>query len=197
MLFLLFGSSASGKTTLVRRVAGRVDRVVGHDFDEIGVPAGADTAWRHRANAVWVERALEHQAQGVDLLLAGQTPLGELLASPRASELEAISGCLVDCDDDTRTARLQARGMPVDHYLPWAEWMRNHARDPQWMQHVIRIPETEGEMCWGRRIVWRVHTIDTSKLDRDAAAAELARWLESERASHARGQAGVRPAPEV
>lgn len=106
MLFLLFGSSASGKTTLVHDVAGRVDRVVGHDFDEIGVPA------------------------------------------------------------------------------KWAEWMRNHARDPQWMQHVIRIPETEGEMCWGRRIAWRVHTIDTSKLGRDAAVAELSRWVESERAAH-------------
>lgn len=62
------------------------------------------------ANEEWVLRALEHQAEGTDLLLAGQTPLGELLATPSASRLEAISACLLDCDDVIRLERLTARG---------------------------------------------------------------------------------------
>ena len=74
------------------------------------MPVGADTEWRHGANEKWVCRAVDYQAAGIDLLLAGQTPLGELLATPSAPQLEAISACLLDCDDETRVERLKARG---------------------------------------------------------------------------------------
>jgi hypothetical protein len=108
-----------------------------HDFDEIGVPPGADAAWRRRANEEWSRRALDYQAQGIDLLLAGQTPLREFLEAPSALLLEAISACLLDCDDETRIARLRARGSEwftrsageLQHYLNWAEWLRSHARE--------------------------------------------------------------------
>ncbi len=59
-----------------------------HDFDEIGVPPKAEIAWRHHADEAWLRRAREYQAEGVDLLLAGQTPFGELLAAPSATQLE-------------------------------------------------------------------------------------------------------------
>jgi hypothetical protein len=140
MFFLLFGSSAAGKTVALRALSGRVENLEIHDFDEIGIPTDADTAWRQRANEEWVRRALDYQADGTDILLGGQTPFGELLAAPSAVKLEAISACLLDCSDKTRTARLQARGNAwldrtggtlVD-YLNWAEWMRQHASDPQW-----------------------------------------------------------------
>jgi hypothetical protein len=80
VLFLPFGSGAAGKTFALAALQGRVPDLAIHDFDEIGVPAGADTAWRHRAIEQWVRRALEYQAEGTDVLLAGQTPFGELLA---------------------------------------------------------------------------------------------------------------------
>jgi hypothetical protein len=110
VLFLLFGSSGAGKTSAISALHGRISGVAVHDCDEIGVPADADTAWRQRANEVWLRRALDYQGDGVDLLLAGQTPLGELLAAPSAPCAEAIAACLLDCDDETRLARLRARG---------------------------------------------------------------------------------------
>jgi ribosomal-protein-alanine N-acetyltransferase len=131
MLFLVFGSSASGKTTAMNDVLPLVRDVEGHDFDEIGPPPGADTAWRHRAYGGWIERALECEKRSVDLLLCGQTPLGELLASPAAPELEAISACLIDCDDVTRAGRLDGRcaawfartaGHLQERYS-WPEWV--------------------------------------------------------------------------
>jgi hypothetical protein len=118
MLFLLFGSSAAGKTYVLDALRERVPDVAVHDVDEMGVPPNADTSWRQRANAAWIERAADYQSHGVDLLLAGQTPYGELLASPSAPRLEAISACLLDCDDDVRVARLRARG-------------------PRWLEQVI------------------------------------------------------------
>jgi hypothetical protein len=213
VLFLLFGSSASGKTTLVHDVLGLVNGVEGHDFDEIHPPPGADTAWRHRAYSEWIDKALALQEEGIDLLLCGQTPFGELLAAPNASQLEAISACLIDCEDVTRARRLEERGDPwfertagplihsytwpewVQTHLNWAEWLRRHAEDPTWMPHVIRIPETEREMQWGRWSGWkagdprwRVYVVDTSAQSRAHAADALAKWIEAERALHRAGR---------
>jgi hypothetical protein len=102
VLFLLFGASCSGKTVVLEALRGRIDRLAVHDFDEIDVPPDAGTAWRQRANELWLRRALEYEREGLDLLLAGQTPFGELLAAPSAPLAEAISACLLDCEDDTR-----------------------------------------------------------------------------------------------
>ena len=174
----------------------RLPDLATHDFDEVGVPQGADTAWRHRANEEWVRRALDYQLRGIDLLLAAQTPFGELLATPSASHLDAIAACLIDCDDETRIARLRARGADwfvrtggdVRDYLCWADWMRNHARDPTWRPEVIRIAATEGEMRWARWSDWlegdprwRIRTVDTSVLPIEQVANEVAVWVTEER----------------
>ena len=197
MLFLLFGSSACGKTFVLDELRGRAPDLAIHDFDEIGVPPRADTAWRHRANEQWVRRALEYEAEGIDLLLAGQTPFGELLAAPSATRLEAISACLLDCDDDTRVLRLQARGSEwfarsageLQDYLNWAAWMRRHAADPAWRTDVIRDETTEAEMRWSRWSSWtagdprwRIRTIDTSTSSVEQVADRLLEWIAEERA---------------
>src|SRR5207248_2943374 len=66
VLFLLFGSSAAGKTSALNELRDRMPGLAVHDHDEIGVPPAADTAWRQQAN-------------------------GELLATPSAMRLDAIS----------------------------------------------------------------------------------------------------------
>jgi hypothetical protein len=196
MFFLLFGSSAAGKTFALDTLRERLSDLAIHDFDEVGVPPGADTSWRHRANETWVRRALEYQTQGTDLLLAGQTPFGELLATPSAPLLEGISACLIDCNDNTRVARLRARGPEwfarsagdFQDYLNWAEWMRRHASDPSWCVDVIRHPSTEAEMRWERWSDWRagdprwrVRVIDTSALAVEQVADQLSAWIAEER----------------
>lgn len=197
MFFLLFGSSCSGKTLALEALRGRVERLAIHDFDEIGVPPGADLAWRHRANEDWVRRALEHEAAGVDLLLAGQTPLGELLAAPSAPRLEVISACLLDCDDATRMARLTARGTAwlaqtggtLRDYLNWAGWMRGHVEDPAARVEVIRCEASWEEMRWSRWTGWRagdprwhVRVLDTSARPVEEVAEALVEWIGEERA---------------
>jgi hypothetical protein len=196
VLFLLFGSSAAGKTFALEELRGRVANLAIHDFDEIGVPPGADAAWRCRADEEWLCRALDYQSDGIDLLLAGQTPFGELLAAPSATRVEAFSACLLDCDDETRIARLQARGPEwfartagdLQDYLDWAAWMRGHATDPSWRTEVIRHEATADEMHWSRwrgwrqgDRRWRVRVIDTSNLPVEEVAAGLAGWIDDER----------------
>jgi hypothetical protein len=197
VLFLVFGSSGAGKTAVLHELRGRVDRVELHDFDEVGVPRCADIAWRHRANERWVQRALRLQAHGTDLLLAGQTPLGELLAAPSAPALDGVAACLLDCDDETRLARLKARGpewlertgAELSSYFGWAAWMRGHAADPAHQPEVIRHPASDAETAWSRWSNWRagdprwrVRVVDTSAMSVGAVADDLAAWIAADRA---------------
>ncbi|MEU8088491.1 hypothetical protein AB0B57_33355 [Micromonospora sp. NPDC049101] len=66
------------------------------EFDEIGFPAGAGTAWRQRSMEEWIQRVQRYQADGLDVLLTGLSPLGEVPASPSATELDGIAACLLD-----------------------------------------------------------------------------------------------------
>ncbi|HEX3226730.1 MAG TPA: hypothetical protein VHQ89_11580 [Gaiellaceae bacterium] len=192
MLFLIFGSSCSGKTTLLDALRARRDDVEIHDFDEVGVPADADIAWRHRTNEQWVQRALAAER---DFVLAGQVPLGELLAVPSAPRLDAISAVLLDCDDTARLARMRGRGDDwaarfgdnLDDFVHWGEWMRGHARDPRFRPFVIQ-EQCDPSMEWARWSEWRandprwrVRIVDTSHVSVEAVVDELERWLEEER----------------
>ena len=72
MLFLLFGSSAAGKTFVLDALRGRVADLAIHELDGINVPPDADTAWRHRANERWVCRALDSEPRGQICSLPGR-----------------------------------------------------------------------------------------------------------------------------
>jgi hypothetical protein len=196
VLFLLFGSSGAGKTFALEALHGRVSNLAIHDFGEIGVPSDADRAWRQRANEIWLRRALDYQAQGVDVLLAGQTPLGELLATPSAVLIDGIAACLFDCDDQTRIERLHARGSEwlasahgeLSDYLAWAAWMRRHAADPSWLPEVIVAEDGLPGMRWDRWSGWesddprwRVRVVDTTRLPVDELADGLVAWIGEER----------------
>ena len=81
VLLHIAGSSCAGKTTTSPALRDLPALVV-RDFDEMGVPRGADTAWRQSTMERWVQFALEQQAVSVDVVLADQSPLGEVLAVP-------------------------------------------------------------------------------------------------------------------
>jgi hypothetical protein len=194
VLFVLTGSSCSGKTTAARACAD-VPGLAVHDHDELGVPSDADLVWRQRTLQDWIERALGYQAGGVDMLLTGQSPLGEVLACPSAPELNGIAVCLLDVDDGERLRRLHARDAGRwDHaeqqsFLEWGRWHREHAADLHARPEVI-ITGCWLPMRWDR---WRAWTntdprwnstvIDTSRRTEQHTSAEIARWIRLSRAA--------------
>lgn len=198
MLLKLTGSSCSGKTTLALAVADRLRGIAVHDFDEGGVPEGADRRWRQRMTELWVRRALEYQDRGIDLLLTGQSPLGEILAAPSASLLDGIAVCLIDVADQVRRDRLAQRGRydvtAIDAFLGWAAWHREHARDPRYRPDVI-LSDSWPDMVWRRWSEWmaedvRWHTdvLDTTYGRVAQSVDQVERWVTEQREAHRSGQ---------
>jgi hypothetical protein len=133
LLFLVSGSSGSGKSAVGRLLAGRIERLTLLDFDDLPRPAEpTPERWAMLLEQL-VQRAVEVQAEGRDSLLLGWTPLGELLGTPSATSLDGVAACLLDCDEAERRRRLELRsadGWPeptpaeVGEFLRFADWLR-------------------------------------------------------------------------
>jgi hypothetical protein len=194
VLFTVAGSSCSGKTTAAARCTD-IERLVVHDFDEIGVPSDADTAWRQAAGETWLRRVIAEQADGVDVLLTGQSPIGEILATPSAPEITAIAACLLDVDDRERWRRLEARDpgrwdtQAKRSFIGWARWLRGHSADAHHKPEVITAGGWS-EMRWDRWDAvaahdWHVTVIDSTGHPPEHTALELRRWIAAHRAAQA------------
>jgi hypothetical protein len=193
MLSVLTGSSGAGKSTLAAAVAARVPDLVVRDTDEYGVPSHADTAWRQAELERWVQRALAVEASGGDVLLSGQSPLGELLAAPSAPALRGIAVCLVDVSDDVRRERLHARNPgvwdedAVVGFNRWGDWHRRHAADPRFEPEVLRdsgwpAMRWERWASWGSGDPrWRTHRLATTGQALEASVSAVERWIRAER----------------
>ena len=198
MLFVLTGSSCSGKSTAARH-CGRIERLAVHDFDEVGVPSTADVAWRQAALEEWLGRVLAEQARGVDVLLTCQSPLGEVLAVPSATELDGIAVALLEVDDRTRWIRLERRDpgkWDVEAkraFIGWARWHRAHAEDPQAAPEVIVDGSNPG-MAWERWASWtredprwQTELIDTTDVHVTRTAGDVRNWIARSRGLHEQG----------
>jgi hypothetical protein len=182
VLLYVAGASCAGKTTALGLLGrARADLEI-HDFDEIGVPEGADGRWRLEANERWLRRLAGSERT---VLLAGQSPFGEMLSAPSATAFAGIAGCLVDCDDWTRVRRLRERGMtPANqHQLNWAAWHRVHARDSRWDRSPL-LTHVEG-YAWQRWLQWdeadrrwQFEIVDTSSASPNDTCAWLSDWAD-------------------
>jgi hypothetical protein len=184
MLFVLSGAGGSGKKTVGRLVAPRVERLVVHNQNDL-VPTTRQERMAQLEH--WIEHALRYEAEGRDVLLLCQSPLGEVLVSPRAPELEGIAACLLDVHDHERAERLAARndtrwpfGMDT---LCWAAFPRMHAIDPRFEQRVLHEPVVE-HYDWSRWQSWRrgdprwrIEIIDTTAQPIEGTVASVIDWI--------------------
>jgi hypothetical protein len=133
-------------------------------------------------------------------VLAGQSPIGEVLACPSAVALDAVAVCLVDVDDDTRRARLAARDAgrwdtaAINDSVAWAAWHREHAADPRRRPEVVTTAGWAA-MRWERWSAWTagdprwsVPVIDTTGEAPQSSARRLDEWVASVRRARAAGE---------
>jgi len=190
VLLLVTGASGSGKSTMLVALGDRFpgERVTCAEFDSIGVPAGADTAWRHDAVERWIQRAIGEQLQGRHMILFGQVPVGELLAAPSAVRLDGIAACLLHCSPATRCERLIARGKSEDElsdHLAFGQWFYRHMADPTYQPEVIKV-QSGVPMRWDRWSDWKARDRrwsfevgDTDALTPGQTADRVAVWAEA------------------
>ncbi|WP_194420895.1 hypothetical protein [Microbacterium abyssi] len=187
MLLSVTGASGVGKSTVLAALeeSDHGPDVTCVEFDSIGVPDGADTAWRHGAIEHWVRFAIEEQDAGRHVLLAGQVPPGELLAAPSADRLDAIAVCVLHSSPEVQEARLIGRGEPADslvHHLRFGAWFHRHAKDPAFQPEVIRV-DSSVPMRWDRWAElqagdarWPVTIIDTDDLSPGEVVGRVQVW---------------------
>jgi hypothetical protein len=187
MFLLVTGASGAGKSTARRAIAHDLSSQV--ECVELGdvvtVPSYPTLAWRQEATEAVVQRALELQGAGRHLMLSGDpVAAGEVIAAPSAVKLDGIAVCLLDLDPGAQAARLTDRGDDpalLVHHQAFAEWMREHARDPQ---HMLNVLTTNGwgAMRWDRLAIepgddrWNMRVLNTSGLSREQVAAGVLRW---------------------
>ena len=185
MLLLITGASGVGKSTVRAIVAPELSPAVEcvELLELTPLPEAMTRVWRQQAAEAAVRRAVELQASGRHLLLAGDpVPAAEIVAAPSAPELDAIAACLLDATPEAQAERLTARGdhrALLPHHQAFAEWMRRQASDPLHMTHVVSDAGRE-QMRWERleqmAPQWCMHTIDTTHMTRREAADAVLDW---------------------
>lgn len=186
MLLVASGASGAGKTT----ARFHATPLLGEQFVPVElwnfgpIPPVPTVEWRQQTIEKAVQRAIELDAEGKHLLFAGDpVPAGEALAAPSADRID-IAVCLLDVDPETQNARLDGRDDPQEWRhanLGFADWMRHHATDPQYVPEAITNDSWDG-MRWERWLGadiadrWAMTVIDTSPLTPEEMGAALAAW---------------------
>jgi gluconate kinase len=182
-LFFIGGASGSGKTAIMPELQKKLGSEIEiYDFDDIGVPDGADKKWRQESTEKWLRKLL---ADGKDACLLGQIVLGEIIACPSAKKLDDINFCLLDVSDFERIQRLKKRNTygADQNMLNWSAWLRMHHQDPQWTQHVIKDDSWNGLDFstlsafedWASTA--NIEILDTTELDIKQTAQQVATWV--------------------
>jgi N-acetylglutamate synthase-like GNAT family acetyltransferase len=182
-LYFIGGASGSGKTAVMPHLKELLgDGIAVYDFDDIGVPDGADKKWRGESTEKWLQKLL---SEGKDACLLGQIVLGEILSCPSAKQIDKINFCLLDVSDFERIGRLKKRNTygADQNMLNWAAWLRMHNQDPQWASHVIQedaasiMDFTKLFALKSYEEVANVKILDTTDLALHEVAGELADWV--------------------
>jgi hypothetical protein len=182
-LYFIGGASGSGKTAVMPYLKELLkDDIAVYDFDDIGVPQGADKKWRQESTEKWLQKLVK---DGKDACLLGQIVLGEILSCPLANQIDKINFCLLDISDFERIGRLKKRNTygADQNMLNCSAWLRMNTCDPQWTPHVIQ--EDAADVMDFSRLsalksyeeVANVKILDTIDLALHEVAMKLANWI--------------------
>jgi RNase adaptor protein for sRNA GlmZ degradation len=116
-LVIMSGASGSGKTAIAKTIEEEHPSITVFRFDTIGVPSaevmatfGSDHqpggAWQRAMTFKWLERIAPMLAEGKTVLFEGQMRLAFIHEALTDSKIENARVLCVECDDATRTRRL-------------------------------------------------------------------------------------------
>jgi adenylate kinase family enzyme len=135
-LVVLTGASGGGKTTIAVAIETMHPKFTVLRFDSIGVPSAEvmatfgpghqpGGAWQRAMTRQWFERIAPILKSGGSVLFEGQMRIAFIQEALAASDILNARVILVECDDETRTARLtNERQQPELANLSMMRWSR-------------------------------------------------------------------------
>jgi predicted kinase len=140
-LVVLTGASASGKTTICRKLAAKAAPTINClYFDSIGVPLpeqmsaefGSGENWQRVKTFEWIKSIQEEfLSEGKLVLFEGQMRVSFISEACAAAKITNYKTILVDCDDASRESRLRINRRQPElanaRTMNWARFLRNEA----------------------------------------------------------------------
>src|SRR3989344_7026966 len=123
-VFFITGTSGSGKSTLVRFLKRELSSAEIHDFDEGGVPKGADESWRKQRTNEWLKKAKIYLQKGKLVVICGVSVPEEIENSPAYSKKMNVYYGYLHIGKEEIRRRLKARGWKdklVEDNVTWAK----------------------------------------------------------------------------
>lgn len=146
-IFFITGTSGSGKSMVTELLKKRLSEQLFdiHDFDEVGVPSGADAQWRQATTEYWVARAADNAKQGKSTVVCGVVVPTEVTHAANNIQNKICFGFL-KIDDALIRQRLQGRAWSEQLILDninWAHQLEKEVR--QYGGFVIDCANKNGE----------------------------------------------------
>lgn len=115
-IYFVSGVSGVGKTSVMEHLKlllpTRSFEV--HDFDERGVPAGADHVWRINETKYWIGLGQQKAEQGIGFVVCGIANPDEIAEMQNNFPAIKVEIILLDADDDVIEQRLRGRNQNAD-----------------------------------------------------------------------------------
>lgn len=136
--FFITGTSGSGKTTLMNVLKEQLsskDFLV-YDFDEVGVPEGADKEWRLQTTKYWLQQAKVNYLQKKVTVICGVSVPSEVVELSRPYNFSIYFG-FIKIDDDVIIKRLHQR-----------KWSKQLIKDNiKWAHHLEKDVIHQNNHC--------------------------------------------------
>ena len=130
-IFFITGTSGAGKTTLVNFIKKELSNTEVHDFDEGGVPDGADEGWRRGRTNEWLEKARGYLAEGKSTVICGVCVPGEVRACSAYDDSLDVHYGMIHIEEAEIRKRLGDRGWKgakVDDNVIWAQHLERFVK---------------------------------------------------------------------
>ena len=131
VVFFITGTSGSGKSTLVRFLKRELSSAEIHDFDEGGVPKGADESWRKQRTNEWLKKAKIYLQKGKLVVICGVSVPEEIENSPAYSKKMNVYYGYLHIGEEEIRKRLKARNWGeklVKDNIKWARYLKKQVR---------------------------------------------------------------------
>lgn len=123
------GTSGAGKSTLVNNLKNmNLSNCEIHDFDEGGVPEGADENWRRERTNQWVNLCTENYSNGISTIICGVCVPNEIKACEKYTDSLNIAYGFIEISETVILERLANRSwdnITIENNINWAKYLKN------------------------------------------------------------------------